>query len=84
MYFYIINSTIRSYFIAFLFNTIEFTLKVSISIIRKYLLKSHVTLNFIFLLIKEELGELEFFFRKIPLHQQKFWWSWFLLIRLGC
>jgi len=35
--------------------------------------------------LKGELGELEFYFRKIPLHQQKnFWWYLFFLIRLGC
>jgi len=34
--------------------------------------------------VKGELGELQIYFRKIPLHQQKFWWFRFFLIRLGC
>jgi len=32
--------------------------------------------------LKGELGELQFYFRKIPLYQQIFWWSRFFLIRL--
>jgi len=40
--------------------------------------------NFWDTLYKGELGELEFCFRKIPLHQQNFWWTRFFLIRLGC
>jgi len=34
--------------------------------------------------LKGELGELEFYFKKIPLYQQKFWWFRFFLIRLSC
>jgi len=34
--------------------------------------------------LKGELGELEFYFRKIPLHQQNFLVVQFFLIRLGC
>jgi len=35
-------------------------------------------------LIKGELGEFQIYFRKIPLHQQNFWWFRFFLIPLGC
>jgi len=34
------------------------------------------------LYVKKELGELQIYFRKIPL--QNFWWTRFFLIRLGC
>jgi len=40
--------------------------------------------HFIFFLFKGEIGELQFYFRKIPLHQQKFLGSSVLSIRLGC
>jgi len=33
---------------------------------------------------KEKLGNLQFYFSKVPLHQQKFLVPWFFLIRLGC
>jgi len=33
--------------------------------------------------VKPEHGVIQFYFRKIPLHQQKFWWLWFFLIRCG-